>query len=411
MKVKSYKYNFRQFFSIVNDMDCPVNPYVSAYINCSLISKAPNTTKRYVNELLFTIKCFDDLPNRAESGRFISLQEYSDFYNHCCYQQNIIKNDSIIVIPTVDDKHIRNVMAANQRVNARVQPQTVQGRIRTLRKFIEWLFIKFHYDNDTNRVILQKYEQLITRIKLNEEDLGRNKTTEVRGFEESVIPDDVYLRLLEMILPSSPNNPFKSSKIRNYLIISLLNQSGIRRGALAKIKISDCRFHGTYDEIKIYRSGADPTDTRNDVPNQKTKSHLAVVDKKLMEQLKFYIDHTRAGFSQSVVHDFIFISEKNSRGTAGLPLSLKSINGIFKVISIALGYHIHPHMLRHKWNEIFDIEGKAIGMDSELIEDIRKYAMGWSANTTQNQTYNEKRLHEQAREVHKARQDRINKQK
>lgn len=410
MKVKQYKYNSRQFFSIVDNMDCPVDPYVSAYINCSLISKAPNTTRRYVNELLFAIKYFDDLPSRAESGKFISLQEFSDFYNHCCYQQDTIKDDAVIIFPTVDDKHIRNVLAANQRINKRVQPETIQGRIRALRKYIEWLFKKFHYDNDTNKVALKIYEQLIARIKLNEEDLGRNKNTEVRDFEESLIPDDVYHKLLEMILPSSQNNPFKSSKIRNYLIVSLFIQSGIRRGALAKIKISDCRFHGTYDEIHIYRSGPDPTDTRNNVPNQKTKSHMSVVDKRLMEQIKFYIDHIRNGFDQSILHDFIFVSEKNSKGTAGQPLSLKSINGIFEKLSESLEYRIHPHMLRHKWNEIFDVEAKAKGMDSKLIEDIRKYAMGWSANTTMNQIYNERRLHEQAKEVHQARQERINNQ-
>jgi integrase len=301
-------------------------------------------------------------------------------------------------------------MAANLRINNRVQPETISGRIRALRKLIEWLFKKFHYNNSTDNSALQKYEQLMARIKLNEEDLGRNKNTKVRDIEESLIPDNVYHKLLEMILPSSPNNPFKSSKIRNYLIVSLFIQSGIRRGALAKIKISDCRFYGTYDEIHIYRSGTDPTDARNDVPNQKTKDHLSVVDKRLMEQIKFYIDHIRIGFNQSASHDFIFVSEKNSRGTAGLPLSLKSLNGIFEKLSESLDYRIHPHMLRHKWNEIFDVEAKAIGKDSKLIEDIRKYAMGWSANSTMNQRYNEKRLHEQAREIHKARQDRINNQ-
>jgi integrase len=126
-----------------------------------------------------------------------------------------------------------------------------------------------------------------------------------------------------------------------------------------------------------------------------------------MEQLKFYVDHYRARFLPSQTHDYVFVSEKNSKGTIGLPLSLKALNAIFYVLSEALGFHIHPHLLRHKWNEIFDEEGDRKGVDPLLLEDIRKYAMGWSQHSTMAQLYNEKRLAQKTRELSKAHQSKV----
>ena len=44
-----------------------------------------------------------------------------------------------------------------------------------------------------------------------------------------------------------------------------------------------------------------------------------------MEQMKHYINHIRSEIPGTHAHDFIFVSEKDSRGTIGQPLSLKSI--------------------------------------------------------------------------------------
>ncbi len=66
-----------------------------------------------------------------------------------------------------------------------------------------------------------------------------------------MIPDDVFLKFLEMVMPSSPNNPFKASRVRNYLIVNLLVQGGIRRGALAKLKVSDFHFGGVRSDIYL----------------------------------------------------------------------------------------------------------------------------------------------------------------
>ncbi|WLI04541.1 site-specific integrase [Pseudomonas sp. FP597] len=319
--------------------------------------------------------------------------------------------DSNIKDFRISDKHLRNIIVANQKGMTKVSNETLKGRIRRLRCFLIWLFEQFHGAHGVDGESNKKFAKLIAKMKLDEDGCGGNEGQEVRGVEESVIPDEVFLKLLEIIMPSSSNNPFKGSRVRNYLIVHLLAFSGIRRGALAKLKISDFNFYGTFDQISIYRSGNEPTDPRAEKPNQKTKAHLATVNKGLMFDVKFYIDHIRTDFFRAQHHDFLFVSENDSKSTAGLPLSLKSINAVFQKISTVLGFHIHPHMLRHKWNEIFDKQGEQVGVDAVLLEDIRKYAMGWSQNSTMNSVYNDKRLALKARELSLAYQNSLDKKR
>ncbi|RFP98445.1 site-specific integrase, partial [Pseudomonas aeruginosa] len=68
--------------------DCPIDPYVSCYLNGALSAKSANTRFRYANELLFALQYFSekniDLPARVASGIFISQMEYMQFYERCC---------------------------------------------------------------------------------------------------------------------------------------------------------------------------------------------------------------------------------------------------------------------------------------------------------------------------------------
>lgn len=413
MKIKRYQFNRIPFVTIADDFDCPICPYVSAYLS-TLTGQAFNTQLRKANELVFVLNHFQkakiDLVARIQSGELISNKEYLQFHLVSASQKNSAA-DPFTFPHIISDKALRNAISANKSQLARVSNETQQGRIRRLREFMEDLFKHFHESYSAEKYIAERFEKLTAAIKLDENSLSRNRSQYVGDPAESVIPDDPFCRLLEIIRPSSENNPFKGSKVRNYLIVSIFTQSGIRRGALAKLKISDFHFHGNSDAISVYRSGIDPTDSRLEKPNQKTKSHLATITPVLMGQIKYYVNHVRDEIPRQEEHDFLFVSEKGSRGTLGHPISLKSVNAIFHVLSKAIGFHIHPHLLRHKWNEIFDRAGTEKGIDPRLLEDIRKYAMGWSENTIMAGTYNDKRLAEKAREISKAHQKRIDEQR
>lgn len=413
MKLKRYQFNNIPFVAITDETDCPACPYASVYLS-TLAGQAFNTQLRSANELLFVLDYFRrkkiDLVDRMQSGELISQREYLHFYTASAAQKRSDEVASVVFFPDVSSKALRNALSANVRQQASVSNETHAGRIRRLRQYINMLYQHFHDSYSIDPILADRYVKLSSQIRLDEDSLSRNRPQEVVDPNESVIPDKVFVRLLEMILPSSPNNPFKGSKIRNYLIISIFVQSGIRRGALAKMKISDPHFHGSFDQIRIYRSSTDPTDPRLDKPNQKTKAHLATISPILMGQIKYYINHIRSAVPGSGEHDFIFVSEKGSRGTLGKPLSLRSINALFKVLSEAIGFNVYPHILRHKWNEVFDKKGAEQGIDYRLLEDARKYAMGWVAHTSMDKIYNDKRLAEKTRMISAAHQKHVDEQ-
>lgn len=409
MKIKKYTYNHKSFVAITDEFDCPYDPYVSCYINSQLAPKAFNTAIRYCNELLFVISYFKsvgiDLVLRVKSGEFITLAEYMSFYEHSFLEKGFTVESKIINFDNLknlntENKHLRNSLIAVRRSKVQVSPETVKGRVTRCRLFIEWLYQEFHSDNSVLTLVKDKFKKLMAKIQLDESRIGHNANKTTVNITDSVIPDEVFNSLLRIIHPASNLNPFKSSRVRNFLIVSILMQSGVRRGALGKMKISDCKFHKSYDRIAIYRSENDPTDTRIDKPSHKTRKSLeAVIEKALMMHLQTYINNTRVLFPRSLNHDYIFISEKNSKGTAGNPLSLKSINSILKKLSNSVQFPLHPHLLRYKWNEIFDDKAENKNIDRRLIEDMRKTAMGWTQKSSMGSLYNEKQLQKKAAEL------------
>lgn len=411
MQIRKYAFNHIPFVALVDEFDCPVCPYASAYLS-TIHGQAFNTQVRKAQELLFVLEYFQkigvSLVERMASGKLITQTEYFQFHRASASKKNSGSgSDNSVVLLDVSDKRLRNAISANAQQLSCVQNETQAGRIRRLRQYLEMLYTHFYDAHSIDPEIAERYEKLRAAMRMDEDSLGKNNFQGVTDSTESAIPDDVFLKMLEMILPSSPHNPFKGSKVRNYLIVSILTQSGIRRGALAKLKISDLVMHGTSDQIKIYRSGIDVTDTRLDKPNQKSKAHLATIHKNLMRQINHYINHVRQKIPDSQFHDFIFVSEKDSRGTLGRPLSLKSLNAIFAVLSKALGFDMHPHLLRHKWNEVFDVKGTEMGVESRILEEARRYAMGWVAGSSMNDIYNDKRLAAKSRQISLAHQGRI----
>jgi len=412
MRVKHYQFNSIPFVAIVDDSDIPVDPYASAYLSRHVASKPHNTAKRCANELLFVMEFFAekniDLTACVASGRLISQAVYVEFYEKCCFGKKYKVKDFVAGVNKISDKRLRNIIVANQVSVATLANETIRGRIRQLRKYIDWLFDQFHESISVGLDIERSRNNLISRMKLDEAGLGKGSRKFSVGSDESVIPDEVFLRLLEMIEPGSPNNPFRFSRVRNYLIVSVLIQCGIRRGALAKLKISDLHFWGSADQVKIYRSANDPLDPRTEKPNHKSKSHYATITPTLMRNIKLYIDLIRITYP-SAAHDYIFVVENDTKKTLGNPISNKLINAIFRKISYSLGFHIHPHLLRHKWNELFDHAGTQQGVERLLLEDIRRYAMGWSVNSDMSRIYNDRALASKARAlsiIHQSKMDR-----
>lgn len=414
--LKRYKWNDATFFSIVDKWSCPVDPYLSAYLN-TFAGYALSTQCRYGHELLFVLKHFSsqdiDLVQRVASGTLLNMSEYSSFYYRCAQiDEPKTGKKRRSVFSNIEDKTIRNILASNGFQSSKVSNSTHQGRIRRLRSYLAWLFGQFHDVSAVSEHIEDKMHKLTQKMIADERSLNFQKTQEVRNPEDDAIPPEVFCRLLDVIRPSSPENPFsRSNRLRNYLIVEVLLDTGIRRGALGKLKISDLRSDRSGASLWIYPAWDDPEDPRLNKPNQKTKAHLAYIKPYIMDALHFYIEHVRNQIPGSHTHDFLFVSDSNARGTRGQPLATNSINEIFYRLSKVLGYRVHPHLLRHMWNDLFDDNADRFNFSFEQIEDARKYAMGWSASSKMADIYNDRRTHQRVRIIMNEHQESIDSKK
>ncbi|NAW98554.1 tyrosine-type recombinase/integrase [Vibrio sp. V23_P3S9T160] len=310
-------------------------------------------------------------------------------------------DNNVVSFAYYSDKQLSNLIHSTKNTEARVSANTAKLRLKQFITYVEYLYNTFHFANNPLESISIAFSDLKRTVKADIRKI-KEQNNEVNDPYESAIPDDIYFKMLEIIKPWSNENPFKGSRLRNQLIILLFNDTGIREGALAKLKISDIKMDWSKPHILITRTPNDPTDQRKKKPSQKTKAHASAISKNTLKLLKNYIENERSKFSEASLHDFVFISEKGK--CAGKPLTLNSIYKVVGKLSNTLKFHLYPHLFRYKWNEIFDTNATKMGYTAEQIEDIRKYAMSWSEDSKMAAIYNDFKLALKAQELSEIRQ-------
>lgn len=405
---------YRNRISLVDKNSIPISPYTVIFLN-KWIPQESASKKRKAEELKFILRELEkirpdnpnetfgiDLIDRALRGEFLTKSECRQLADACRYKVKKVANN-VVPIESLSSPALRNAIHSAKISNETVRNETKDGRIRTAVSFIEFLFEELHGQYRTPDHVKLNY--LTTKQELELAIKDKIKKIENPSFEESKIPAPIYLHLLEIIQLDSEKNPFKQSKHRNSLIVQLILETGERRGAISKLKISDCKFEGTGDQIRITKTPDDPTDRRINKPAQKTKPHSAYVDPEIMKSLDEYVKNERSKYEKAELHEFVFIAEHDSKGTAGEPLNVKGVNEIFKTLSKALDFHINPHLGRHKWNEVFSDLTK--DMSDEEADKLRRYAMGWSKTSEMVDVYNKFKHSVEIREIQRSRQKEI----
>lgn len=392
--------------TIVDVHYLPVSSFVSNYLTIHISGRSFDTKHQYAKQLKSVLNHFKskniNIEARVESGQFFEVTELQAFYEYCKFKVTS-KFSKVVKITKYTDKTLENAMHAKQVAESLVQAKTAKDKIKRFKDFIGFINTHTHLNHIAPAEVLHRYsvaKEYLDGCLENLKDFNKDCV----GEEESSIPTEKFLQLLEIIKPESPDNPFKRSKFRNYLIVQLYTETGNRRGDHAGLKIGDMKFDGTFDELSIVRRPNDPTDSRPFKPSTKTKGHKSFAPKSLMTEVKRYIDDVRTRYSESSKHTFIFVTENNSKGTIGKPLSLSAINKIFEKLSERIGFNIHCHLLRSKFNEILTDIAKHEGLSHDETDKMRKYMMGWSDNSDMAEIYNRFKIYEGAREINALRQ-------
>lgn len=401
--------NNKPFVSIVTPDYIPVSPWVSNYLTIHLSGNAATTNEKYARQLKVILEYFKskniDIEDRVHTGEFFKTFELRAFFNFCKYKSQS-ELGSVVNINIHSDKAIENALHSGRVAEELVSADTAKGKIKRLKDFLFFMFTHVHADNLVSEDVKYRYElakDYLTQSLSNLKDFN----TECVGEAESPLPTDAFFNLLDIIQVDSLKNPFKRSKLRNYLMVDMYIQTGNRLGDHAGLKINDMKLEGTFDEISIVRRPNDPSDSRKFIAATKTKPHQSQVPKELMIKVQNYINNVRTLYPKSNNHEFVFVAENDSQGTAGEPLSLSSIAKIFEKLSEELGFKVHCHLLRHKFNEILTEITEEQGLSHDEVEKMRKYMMGWTRDSDMVEKYNRFKIYKGSQALNKARQDKM----
>jgi len=384
----------------------PACLYLNAYLNGnhnspltqSISTQTPafNTLKKYADELKFLYCHFSainiNLVIRVENGIFLSRSEIDDFVRVSKRPFDINRRVEKSNIINITERRIQKAIHETKSSIAHVSAHTSKQRLVRLRSYIEHLYVCHYYNNlPTDKTLKVEHNFRIFLLYLNKyiSDTRKDNVKTKDPFE-SVLPTEKFFELLDIILVASVKNPFKSSKLRNQIIMQILIETGVRIGAILKLKISDLIDDWHNPRFLLTRTPNDTSDKRRNPAKNKTKALSVSISRELMKQIKFYICTQRAKHAQSLEHSFVFVAEKGP--SSGNPVTYEQIHKVVVKFGNTINIKLHPHLLRHKWNETFTTQAELAGFDQAQIEDLRKYCMGWSQNSKMEQVYNQFKL-------------------
>lgn len=217
--------------------------------------------------------------------------------------------------------------------------------------------------------------------------------------DEIHLSDEAIHAIEAALKPGSPDNPANDGgvQLRNALMFFLLKLTGMRRGELLNLRISDINFAD--NTIAVVRRPDSNLDSRKHQPTAKTRPRRFRVVPALIEKIATYVKDVRRKVPGARRHDYLFITHK-AGPTQGAPLSIGAFSKWMGQISdIVENAGFHAHALRHNWNYEFSRIAEEKGMSPEQEEKTRSYWMGWSETSGTAATYNRRHTKEKAQQA------------
>ncbi|NEH27461.1 tyrosine-type recombinase/integrase [Rhizobium ruizarguesonis] len=311
-----------------------------------------------------------DVALRLSEGVFFSLSEIMDIANFC----GLYVADAIKQIASASSKV---VPISTRRTSNRVQSVEKRNRLTALRRFIEFTSADFlsllsawpqrwsHYNAVRSECLKTLDGQRKGLVRRNNDDVGQREG----------LAEDVIKRLRDVIEPDHPENPFNPKvRLRNYLIVLIFLNLGVRRGELGGVMVADCSL-GSKGTLTIHRRPDDPNETRSTAAATKTAARVLPLGGRLTELLHEWITQHRSKIPGARLHPYLIVSSET-----GKPMSLSNFNKIIDRLRQAvpgLPKELTPHILRHSWNDWFSEESDRKGFTEENEVKWRKRLMGW----------------------------------
>jgi len=346
------------------------------YVTSRLRGRAANTVQQHLVGLQvllgFCSERHIELADRVRSGEFFSTSELD----------GLVASTSRGRAP-----------GASKLPPRRLSRQTNANRLRAIRAYLAWMSARRLHELSAGERFPERYR--LARERLLLELQARLPSVRVQIGQRTGLTHKQRLQLLSAIDPDSPSNPWASRRCRarNFLILRLLYELGIRRGELLALRLEDIDVRQC--RLSIRRRHDDPRDPRRRQPVAKTEERILEIEPGLSSGLSSYILKSRHLLPASRKHGFLFIDTR-----LGAPLSSSGLDKVFAQLRAVSGLpaDLTSHVLRHDWNERFsdlmDEKGVKPGDDQRL----RMFLQGWTwAGSAQR--YNRRHIVKRANEA------------
>lgn len=314
--------------------------YPNLYITFEHSGSALDTTKKYLEHLAIfedylafsSIDLISRLEKRPKS-EYLTDSEISRF---------------------VSDAGLHKEVLVKKYAGTRLHPSAYKrvGRIHARQRleavsyYLEFLYDKLGDESTKENAIDDVKGRFKRKIKAARPAWKKTKIDDLKGltgWERD--------RLLEVMHPESSENPFagKALKLRNYIILLLGLDMGLRRSEMLLIKIEDIHWHSRkIDVVSLEDESIDP---RTTAPQFKTNERQLLMTDDLYDAINEYTSRYRyrkpgKGSSQANKHPFLLVSHRKNEGA---PLSCNGADGVLDRVGEVVPElaHIHLHVLRH----------------------------------------------------------------
>ncbi|AKV97103.1 MULTISPECIES: site-specific integrase [Marinobacter] len=314
--------------------------YPNLYATFELSGKALETTKKYLEHLAvfegFLAFSSIDLISRLEQrpkSNYLTDSEISRFVSDAGFHKETLakKYAGMRLHPTAY-KSVGKVHA--------------KQRLEAVRDYLAFLYEKLGDDLTRYEAVDDVRKRFNRKIKAASPGWKKTRIGEVKG-----LTDGERDQLLEVMHPESPANPFANEaiKLRNFIILLLGLDMGLRRSEMLLIKTSDIHWHNR--QLAVVNIEDESMDPRRVAPQFKTHERMLVMTDEVYDAIieyesKYRRTKPRQGSSQARKHPFLLVSHRKNEGEA---MSIKALDGVFARVGEVVPElaHIHPHILRH----------------------------------------------------------------
>ncbi|MAZ88371.1 MAG: integrase [Cellvibrionaceae bacterium] len=364
--------------------------YPNLYITREMRKRSPNTQQAFLNHVGVLLGFFkaeridiESRLNKRPASNYLDDAELSRFVQHANWKKSVLdkKYEGVSLLPSAHEE---------------VGGTQAEARCEAAREYLVFLYEQLGDRRGCEAAVEWLKSCMKRKIKAVRPAWRKSSLDDIK--ELTCAQRDL---LYEKLAPDHPDNPFKRNphRYRNYIIILLGLELGLRRSEMLLVKLSDIDY--ARQSIDIVRP-PENVDRRNPIPRLKTNERILPVSDLLMLAIERYRREYRIS-DNARKHPFLLVAHGRNEGEA---LSLKSMDVVFDTLeenfSELVG--VTAHTLRH--DSVYtllasiDAELKKIPVEDRIqrVQKTLTYAFGWSLMSEMPGRYGAKFWREQASE-------------